>query len=153
MSSNGYASPLRLELQPSRLLQRYLICVHLLALLAALLPMRLPWLVNLVMLLIVIYSAWRVWPAMTRRGRSRNPVWIWRSHMHWHDGVQQMDWHLHTVRLLSPWLVIAELQAKSNASRQLLCVWKDQIPPGEYRDLYRRLKFWRAEADHPVPGI
>ena len=57
MLSNGFDAPLRLKLDPSRLLIQFQLLVHVLAIIAISLPSSVPLAIKLILYVYVVYSA------------------------------------------------------------------------------------------------
>lgn len=146
MSSNAFAAPLRLKIKPSRLHAYYLIYAHAVGLLAALWPSSVPLFFQLITTACVLSSA--VWfYRQTRREflSDKWPVWIWRDTQHWRD-LSNNTWQLLSNYFLSPWLIIIRLK-NTDGKIDTVRIWRDQLTVSDYRKLYRRLKFARAQPD------
>lgn len=147
MSSNGFAAPLRLDLQPSHYQLFYLIYAHGISLLAVLWPTSLSLAVQLLLVGCVLGSAGWFWLRERQQlSHSSTQTWIWRQAQLWRNVATGQDWRLQNGYFLSPWLIIVTLQ-NAKGKRISLRIWRDQLTPQEYRNLYRRLKFWRELPD------
>ncbi|MGA7799899.1 MAG: protein YgfX [Gammaproteobacteria bacterium] len=136
MSSTPFAAPLRLELQPSRLLTRFLCCGHALALLAAWaaalsLPLR------VLLTAVILASGWH--ELRRQRGiRAGKPsVIVWGADGIWsvHSGGRWQSAHLERTVHEHPLLVVLPLRTEDGRVHRVV------IPPDAVDvDSYRRLR-------------
>ncbi len=136
MSSTPFAAPLRFEIQPSRLLARFLFCVHALALLAAwAAPLSVP--LRVLLTAAILASGWR--ELRRQRGiRVRMPSSIvWGADGSWsvHAGGRWQSAHLERTVHEHPMLVVLPLRTEDGRIHRVV------IPPDAVDvDSYRRLR-------------
>lgn len=143
MSSNAYATPLTLELRPSRWLLGGLLLIHSISAVVVWLPMAMPWWLRPPLMLMVLWSAWHsirlhAWqlsPASITR-----TVWLeqdWLVELN--DGTQR-DAQLLPGAYVSPALVVLGFRLAGQRWPRYLLLAPDSVDITTLRRLRVRLR-------------
>lgn len=149
MLSNGFDAPLHLRLKASKVLIRFQLSVHMLAIFALGLPSNIPLAVKVFLFVFVIVSA----VIMQRNYRHRIPrdeLFVWQKKALW---VEYLDggetcWLCRPGNLVTPWFVVVRLCRKEQ-KRSLLIFW-DQCDAQLFRRLRVKLKYFQGEVAMPT---
>ena len=147
MLSNGFDAPLRLKLDPSRLLIQFQLLVHVLAIIAISLPSSVPLAIKLILYVYVVYSAVRIQYEYKSAGCE---LFVWQKSTQWLEVVDGKEtfWSCQTGNLVLSWFVIVTLTSE-NRRRRLLII-KDQCDAQSFRRLRVKLKYFQGEAAMPT---
>lgn len=140
--SRTYATPLELDLIPSRSLQRLLLLVHALAAFSILLlPIAVVWQLSGILLLLLHYHQGQKQPGCHL---------VWQQGNQWRltSSGQTVDAHLQPGSVLLPWLVLLVLKDESGKIHRI-CVFPDSIRTHAFRRLRVRLKIERGSLFAP----
>lgn len=143
MSSSTYATPLTLELRPSRWLLGGLLMLHVISIAVLWLPMMVPWWLRPLLLLMVLWSAWHsirlhAWqlaPTAMVRAVWREQDWV----VELADGTQQ-DAQLLPGAYVTPALVVLGFQLAGQRRRRYLLLAPDSADITTLRRLRVRLR-------------
>ena len=132
--SATYATPLLLDLKPSGYVRIYLLCVHLLALVAVwLLP--LDWYLQLLILVLLGFSY-----RYSRRQQAMRYQLLWREYG-WLVRSDDTEYgaQLLASSMVTAWLTVLSFRLETGQSLSLL-ILPDSLSPDQYRRLRVRLK-------------
>ena len=149
MLSNGFDTPLRLELKTSKILISFQLLVHLLAIVAISFPSSVPIFIKFVLFVFVAVSA----VMLQRKYRYRLhhvELFVWQKNSLWIEsgGDKQQVWECQPGNLVTPWFVVVRL-CSENKKLSLLIV-KDQCDAQSFRRLRVKLKYFQRVAVMPT---
>ncbi|MDQ1363058.1 MAG: hypothetical protein QG652_918 [Pseudomonadota bacterium] len=133
--SRAYATPLELELQPSRQQRRLLLIICALCVFSILI---LPWPFLLQMLCVMLVALSLV---LISKNAWHADRLVWQAGNHWLlvTGDMTTNARLLTESLVTRWLVILLLRTE-NGAKQTVLIWPDSVRPDVFRRLRVRLK-------------
>jgi len=139
MLSNGFAGPLRLQRKPSKLLASYLIVLHLLGLIALLLPIAMSGAWQGVLLGLLTLSAVYHVHYYRQQRDDTSSYWVWLDSGNWRYGDENRTYQLVVSKSVqTPWFVALTL-TDTQQQRRLLFV-RDQLAADTFRHLRVRFK-------------
>ena len=149
MLSNGFDVPLRLTLKASKILIRFQLSVHLLAIVALGLPSNIPLVVRIFFFIFVIASA-AIMQRKYRHRKSCDELFVWQKKALWVEYLagKEICWLCQPGNLVTPWFVVVRLCNKEQKC-PLLIFW-DQCDAQSFRRLRVKLKYFQGEVAMPT---
>jgi hypothetical protein len=129
MSFNPYVAPLRLDIKPSRLLKKYLVCLHGLAWATIFIANGIPDMVVLLFSVILIISLKYYLTTWYSKYHASLENWNWQSDGSWINDKE--IWELSERNIITPWYVVVYLSRYNGASQNLLII-RDQLSDHAY---------------------
>ncbi|MEJ2362746.1 MAG: hypothetical protein P8Z75_15275 [Gammaproteobacteria bacterium] len=140
MLFNGFARPLRLKRNRSRLLAAYLVIAHVLAFVALSQPLAIGAVWQVLLYLAWLCSAILNWRYYRHQHDDHGQYWIWQTSGDWLRTGEARLYSLNLSRSLqTPWFVTVTLSAAGIKNQRLL-IFRDQLDADTFRRLRVRLK-------------
>jgi len=147
MLSNGFDAPLRLKLEPSRLLIRFQLLVHVLAFVAISLPSAIPISIKIILCGFVFTSTALMY---YKHKKSDIEEFMWQKNTLWLESVDEKEklWYCQRGSLVTPMFVLVRLLNENQ--KRLLLIVQDQCDEQSFRRLRVKLKYFQGEVAIPT---
>ena len=143
MSSKKYATPLRLEIKPSRILCSLLLILHLFAL-AIIFILDFEFLINILVAILIAVSAYiSIFQTAFRKSSSAIIKLVWDSNNEWileNNRGEQLNAELLRDSYVSSVMTVLNFKCKNHFRHKSIILLKDNINENDFRKLRVRLK-------------